>query len=278
MDSLVSIIVPTKNSARFLGECLRSLRKQTYSPVEIIVVDNQSTDDTLTIARRLADVVLTAGNERSAQINAGVAAASGEYYYRVDSDFVVEPTVVEECVAACRSGNDAIAVHNDSEPSVSFWAAVRSFERKMYNGDDLIVGARFFTSPAYQAVGGFDEELIAGEDYDIHNKLLRAHFKIGRIRSGERHLGEPRSLKDIAIKSWVYGKQLTWFVDRNRDRGLRQLSPLRAAYLRNWKMFLREPHLAFGLFLMQAVKYIVGGSAYLTQRLEDALRRQTQRT
>lgn len=270
---LVSVIVPTKNSAKFLCDCLVSLKQQTYPRIEIIVVDNHSDDGTLSIAAEYADITLTAGDERSAQVNAGAAAAHGKYYYRVDSDFVIEPMVIEDCVRTCESGYDAIAVHNDSDSSVSYWAKVRNFERRMYKNDELIVGARFFRADAFNAIGGFDEHLIAGEDYDIHNRLLRKGFKIGRIASGERHLGEPRSLKEIAEKSWIYGKQLTAFLDKNRDRGVKQLNPLRAAYLRNWKRFLSEPTTALGFILMQAVKYTVGGTAFLVRRLEERLAR-----
>lgn len=273
MSPLVSVIVPTRNSASFLKECLHSIREQTYQNIEIIVVDNYSTDETLRIASSLADNVLTAGPERSAQMNAGAVAAQGQYLYRVDSDFVVEPEVVAECVELCERGADAVAVHNDSDERVGFWAAVRAFEREMYRGDDLVVGARFFRASAYRAVGGFDEELIAGEDYDIHNRLVAAGYRVARANAGEIHLGEPRSLREIIVKSWIYGKQLTVFVDKNRGRGVQQLNPVRAAYFRNWRKFLRRPVMGAAFTVMQAVKYSVGGAAYFGQRLKNLVGR-----
>ena len=56
---LVSIIIPTKNSNKFLEKCLKSIRNQVYKNIEIIVVDNNSTDRTLETARKYACVIFT---------------------------------------------------------------------------------------------------------------------------------------------------------------------------------------------------------------------------
>ncbi len=260
---LVSVIVPTRNSATFLERTLRSIRAQRYSPLEIVVADNGSHDGTVEIAQRLADIVISAGPERCAQCNAAVRAAHGEFVYRVDADFVLDPDVVSAAVAACAAGADAVQVHNDSDPAVGFWARVRNFERRMYLYDSVHVGARFFRRSAFDAVGGFDEALVAGEDYDIHNRLLRAGFRIGMIAPSERHLGEPRTLGEIASKSFFYGRSMRRFLERNGRRGLVQMNPVRTAYLRHWRTFLGQPGLAAAFVLMQTVKYACGTAGLL---------------
>src|SRR6266550_6199418 len=121
-SGLVSIIVPTRNSARFLRACLDSIKRQTYRLIEIIVVDNHSTDGTIDIASEFTTSVFTFGPERSAQVNFGVRLAAGQYVYKVDSDFVLDRQVVESCVAAIATGFDAIVVHNSPDVSVS-WIA-----------------------------------------------------------------------------------------------------------------------------------------------------------
>jgi len=55
--NLVTVVVPTKNAERTLGACLASVRQQTGHAVELIVVDNHSTDASVEIARRYADAV-----------------------------------------------------------------------------------------------------------------------------------------------------------------------------------------------------------------------------
>jgi glycosyltransferase involved in cell wall biosynthesis len=115
---MVSVIVPTKNSASTLAECLRSVRAQSYKSNEVIVVDNFSTDGTLAIAQELADHVVVIGPERSAQTNVGARIATGEFVYRVDSDFVLSPGLIGEAVAASRVNQlDAVLIHNRSDPS-----------------------------------------------------------------------------------------------------------------------------------------------------------------
>jgi glycosyltransferase involved in cell wall biosynthesis len=263
-NALVSVIIPTKDSARFLERCIESVRAQTYHPIEIVVVDNTSHDATPSIASRFADRLLTGGPERCAQCNIGARAAGGVFFYRVDADFVLDPTVVEEAVQACAGGLDAVCVPNRSDPSVSFWSAVRHFERLMYVGSSVHAGARFFTRRAFEAVGGFDERLVAGDDYDIDNRLTAAGFRIGWIRSFELHLGEPTSLLDVARKSFYYGTLFGPFLRKSGARGVAQINPFRPAYLRHWRDFIRHPVLGAGLVVMQCVKYASGaaGLAY----------------
>ena len=139
MDSpLVSVIIPTKNSGKTLLQCLDSIKNQNYENIEIIVVDNYSTDNTLQIAKIYTNTVYTFSPERSSQVNYGVEKSSGKYIYRVDSDFVLEPQIISEAVNAAESNNyAAIIIHNTSDPTVNFWAKVRKFERDMYDSVNL---------------------------------------------------------------------------------------------------------------------------------------------
>jgi glycosyltransferase involved in cell wall biosynthesis len=260
---LVSIIVPTKNSARFLGRCIASCRGQTYAPIEIIVVDNHSGDGTWVTARSLADAAIEAGPERCAQCNAGAKIARGDYLYRVDADFELAPGVVSEAVVACEAGADAVCVPNRSDSSVSFWSAVRNFERTMYDGSLLLGSARFFTRRAFDAIGGFDESLVAGDDYDVNNRLAARGLRTVWITSVELHLGEPATLGEIARKSYFYGSTFWPFLRKSGARGIAQVSPFRPAFARHWREFLRHPALGAGFALMQCVKYASGTAGLL---------------
>ena len=112
---VVSAVVTTRNSDRTLERCLSSLRAQRGVEVESIVVDNGSSDRTLEIAHRLADVVVQRGPERSAQRNAGVRAGRGEFVAVLDSDMILEPDVLREAVELLARAR-AVAV-----PEISFW-------------------------------------------------------------------------------------------------------------------------------------------------------------
>ena len=260
---LVSVIVPSSNSAKTIAACLESIKKQTYGKVEIVVVDKNSSDKTRAIAKRYTKNVYSWGPERAAQVNFGAAKASGKYLYRVDSDFIVEPKVIEECVRACEQKKlDGIAVHNTSAEGLGFWADVRKFERNTYIDDDLIVAIRFFTKTSWETVGGFDEALYGPEDYDFHNRFVTAGFRWGRIRALERHLGEPKTLGDIWRKHYYYGKQMIFYFRKHRSVAIKQFNPIRRSYLRHVTVILRNPLMFLGLITMTMVKFTAGGAGF----------------
>lgn len=266
---LVSVIVPTKNSKDTIARCLESLFRQTYPKLEILIIDNYSNDGTGVIAKTFSGVrVFQAGPERSAQVNFGVRLAHGDYIYRVDGDFVVEPGVIEEAVMTCKqNGFHIVTIHNTSDPTISFWSRVRKLERDCYQDDTVNIAARFFDRKAFLAAGGFDEALIASEDYDLHNRLARSGFEIGRIRSKELHIGEPKRLKEVVQKHIFYGKKIEDFVVRNPGALTRQLSPIRMAYVRHWRDFLKNPKLTMGFILYQFVRYSAAVAGYLSNKL-----------
>lgn len=91
--ALVSTIVPVYNGARYLGEALESIFAQDYRPIEVIVVDDGSEDDTARIARSFASMrYLWQPNQGPAAArNAGIAIASGEFIAFLDHDDLMAP-------------------------------------------------------------------------------------------------------------------------------------------------------------------------------------------
>jgi glycosyltransferase involved in cell wall biosynthesis len=177
---LVSVVVTTRNEEKNIGNCLHSIRAQTWSAIEAIVVDNHSTDATLEISARLADKVATKGPERSVQRNHGmIDLASGEYVMYIDADMVLSPRLVECCVEHIqRTGAAALHV-SETVLGTRYFSRVRRFERSFYDGTP-IDGARFFHRPTFTQIGGFDEALFvkgSGEDWDIDKKIKQ----VGKI-------------------------------------------------------------------------------------------------
>ena len=94
----VSVIITTRNEERNIEKVLVSVKNQTYKDIEIIVVDNDSMDKTVEIAKRFTKRVYNKGPERSAQRNLGVEKARGRYVLIVDADMELTSGVVESCV------------------------------------------------------------------------------------------------------------------------------------------------------------------------------------
>lgn len=260
----VSIIIPTLNEEKFLNRCLKNIVNQTYQNIEIIIVDRGSQDKTTEIAKKYTPYIYQSLTERAGQVNLGVKKSKGKYCYRVDGDFVLEPEVVEQCVEKCEGEKlDGIAVHNTSAEGLGFWADVRKLERNTYRDDDLIVAVRFFSKESFEKIGGFDITLFGPEDYDFHNRFLAAGFRYGRIRAIERHLGEPKSLKDIFRKSFFYGQEMARYFRKNPRRAAQQLNPARFAFFRHFRELIAHPRLFAGLVIMWLSKFSAGGLGFL---------------
>ena len=121
-ELLVSVIVPNYNYARTLGLCLRAAQAQTYRPLEILVVDDCSTDDSVEVARSLrATVVSTPHNSGvAAARNLGAEHARGEVLVFVDSDVAMHPDAVSRAVhlLAADAGLGAVTGDYDPEPLI----------------------------------------------------------------------------------------------------------------------------------------------------------------
>src|SRR4051794_17524977 len=99
-NPLVSVIVPNYNYATSLELCLRAIQDQTYQPIEVVMVDDCSTDDSVAVAERLGVKVISTGRNQGAAVarNLGVARTSGEILVFVDSDVAIYPDAVEVAV------------------------------------------------------------------------------------------------------------------------------------------------------------------------------------
>jgi glycosyltransferase involved in cell wall biosynthesis len=268
---LVSVVVPTKNSARTLDACLASVTRQTDG-VEVIVVDNFSSDETREIAELHGCAVLTAGPERSAQRNHGARSSSGSYVLFVDSDMVLEPTVVEECLAAARSGA-AAAIIPETSFGEGFWARCKRLERSCYVGDDEIEAARFYGRDLFFRIGGFDEQLSAGEDWDLHQRVRTDGARVDRVKSFIHHDEGRVKLTRLMVKKFQYGKSMPLYKRKHRGLSNRQLRLIRPAFVRHRRTLASEPLALTGLVIMKSLEFSAGAAGALTTLASHRARR-----
>ena len=115
-NELISIIVPVYNMEKYLARCVDSIIAQTYDKIEIILVDDGSTDNSSSMCDHYArkderiKVVHKLNGGLSDARNAGFAVATGSYIGYVDSDDWIEPDMYEKMYYAC--------VENDAELAV----------------------------------------------------------------------------------------------------------------------------------------------------------------
>lgn len=255
----VSVVIPTKNSEQFLECCLLSINqcKHLYrGEVEVIVVDNFSTDDTLNIAKRYTDLVFQKGPERTAQANYGINKASGELIYLTGSDMTRDWLFIAEGAEKLRK-YDAIRMSVRTDTLVThYWGRVKAFERECYIGTTT-ESARFFRKPVWQKLGGFDETLIQMEE-DFQARLDKAGYGSGWMESCEYHLHEERNPIETFKKFYYYGKFLRPYVKKHGSKKLF----LRPELIK----ILSRPLLLPGFVAYKLVQYTAGALGSLKGR------------
>ena len=196
-NASVSVIIPTFNGGSGLGPTIASLHRQTLRPVEIIVVDDGSTDDTRAVAERgralgLVEMVICHGTRcgRSAAINAAARFASGDLLLTVDADTVFEPTAIARLAAVFddpRVGGAScnIAISNERD---SLWTGLQSVEylmsisagRSILDVVDAIAclsgACSMYRRDVFLRQGGLD--VGPGEDLEYSLRLRRLGYLI----------------------------------------------------------------------------------------------------
>ena len=252
---VVSVIVPTRNSARTLESCLKSIKAQSFKDFELIVVDNESADQTVEIAHRYADAVENCGPERSAQRNWGVRRALGSYLLFIDSDMVLDDRVIEECLQLAEGERHPAVIIPEVTIGDGFWARCRTLERSCYDNDNLVEAARFFRREVFEAVGGYDEDLVGGEDWDL-SRRVRGPFP--RIRSRILHDEGFLQLSQHLAKKRYYSRSFVRYWQKHGLEAMRQANVIvRPAFLLHWRTLIRHPLLMIGMLVLKVLETVV---------------------
>lgn len=268
-NPFVSVIVTTKNNHKTLDACLASIANQTYEAIELIVVDNYSTDGTRAIAQYYTSEVFCCGPERCTQRNAGVQKAAGEFVVIIDSDMELSPHVIQDCVDVMHYRPDTKGVIIPEESfGKGFWAACKRLERSFYHNNDDIEAARFFARETYLQVGGYDEALVSGEDWDLSDRI-RSLGRIERITSTIRHNEGKLKLFGSLRKKFYYASMARAYLRRQRTaRKISTVGPLaryRLFFSRPGRL-LANPFVGLGMLFMKTCEFGFGGLGYVLAR------------
>lgn len=253
-DQLVAVVVPTRNNERTIEACLASVRRQTHPAVELVVVDNGSTDATWATAERLADRVLAGGPERSAQRNLGISAATGEWVLWLDSDMVLPPATIEQALAAAAaSGADAVALPERTIGS-GFWTACRALERECYLDDPMIHNPRLIRRELLTGDGGFALSMSGPEDADLRLRLRAAGSRIELGSVLVDHDEGRLTVRSVMEKRYYYGRSLPAFAQAHDGAVAAQGRAVARSYARNWRRLARQPLHAVGMLGLRGLE------------------------
>jgi GT2 family glycosyltransferase len=251
----ISVVIPTFNSVKTLGEQLAALARQDgASRVDVVISDNGSTDGTQALARTfmpqlpgLSVVDSSALRGAAHARNVGAEAATGEAFLFCDADDVVgsgwlpamEAALVDHPLVAARLD------HRRLNPSWTLEVYTEPQRDTLVNTEPSFLPFAFGGTigvhrDLHLAIGGFDESLWSGEDNDYCYRLQLAGVALHFAPAAVVHYRHRQSLPEIFRQSRVYGHARAVLLGRYRDRGMQRPSQARA--LASWlSLPLRAP-------------------------------------
>lgn len=253
---MISVVVPTKNSAHTIGACLASIDAQTNVEVELLVIDNHSTDDTRDIAKKYTRHIYSHGPERSAQRNFGMHKSSGDIVVFIDSDMTLESAVLSQIASLMRVNPDIKSVFIPEKTTAKgFWGACKVFERNFYMiGEPTVEAARAYAKGAFVELGGFDESISAGEDWDLSDRFAK-HYPHGRITACIVHHEGTVKLVEQLRKKRYYGKTgANTYLQSYAPLARKIPYPFKRSVFRQWYLFIHHPILGCGSVVLKLLE------------------------
>lgn len=202
----ISFIIPMKNAGKYIRRCLEAILAEMESGDEIIVVDNGSTDDSVSIAGRIKDVTLlhcpegTIGYLR----NYGANHSLCNILAFIDADCIISPGWRSKVIKNLEAEGITATGSRYEIPENAVWIEKAWFSQKIMKAAPakyINSGNLAIKKEAFLNVGGFDENLITGEDAELGWRLNGKGFIIIEDPEVECiHLGNPKTLKDFYRK------------------------------------------------------------------------------
>lgn len=193
---LVSIIIPLYNAENFISECLCSVLKQTYKEIEIIVVNNNSTDGSVEVVQDIitknpSKIQLVNEYNRGAPHarNKGLSLANGQFIQFLDADDKISSNKIEEQLKAFSPLIDVVIsdyiVYSEKMDKIIEY---KSFENLEFNPLEIAITNIITTcNPLYRKkiiedIGGYDTSLEGSQDWEFHIRLVLKGYKFKYLK------------------------------------------------------------------------------------------------
>jgi glycosyltransferase involved in cell wall biosynthesis len=212
----VSVIIPAFNAAKYLREAIRSVVEQTHQPLEIIVVDDGSSDATALIASRFAAPVRVLRRPHrgiGASRNAGFAEARGEYIASLDADDLWAPSKLAEQLALFASDPTLDIVFAGVEQFVSPELEGKVLpERQGPSASGRTPSAVLMRASVVERVGPYREDVVLGEFLDWYDRAIAAGCRVDqadallvrrRIHDANNGIGVDRGEWAVVVKDML---------------------------------------------------------------------------
>jgi len=258
----VTVMIPTYNYGRFVGEAIQSVLDQTFQDWELIVIDDGSTDDTAAVMRAFDDrrirYVYQENQGNPAARNTGLRLANGEYFACLDADDVWFPDKLRKQVAQLDSlpptvglvyGN--VDLFSDEDGSIiQRFLEVQTpprgqVFRKLLDNEGYFIHdtAALIRREVFDRVGPYDESLLRFQDWEMWVRIARVY----EVETLDEPLARVRRHSSNAIgsldKMHRYGQAARWKVMASH--------PLSREERRILRQNLAEHEYTYGIELLQ---------------------------
>jgi len=187
-EDRISMIVPMHNASGHIEECLSAISRQTAKDLEVILVDDHSTDDTVEKARKYPFGKIISPEERGRPAgarNRGAKDASGDILVFVDSDIVLEPDSIEKITSLLSEPDTDVVsgTYKEGIPQTDFFSQLQNL-MPIYRQSKLPEFVTFTNSAfcamkrsVFESVGGYSEAMPYYEDVEIGHRLTRKGYR-----------------------------------------------------------------------------------------------------
>lgn len=275
INPLVSVIIPTYNSWKYIWDCLESIINQSYDNIEIIIVDKYSEDNTKEIAWKYTKFIIEKWPERTTQKNYWIKQAKWKYVLFVDSDMTLTQGVVDELVTFFEENLEIWWI---CIPENSIWnwffVKIRDFERKFY-AETAIESARFFKKDDVVEVWWFEEGLVFFEESLLPQKIeskLKKSCKF-RIINHINHNESDINLINWLKKKYYYWKSLDTYTRKVKEIWILETSSSQTWIINRYKIFLKNkdfysrPILAIWVIWLKTLEFVSGWLWFLFNKI-----------
>ncbi len=212
---LVTITIPTYNSAETLGLCLQSVSMQTYTNIEILVLDGKSKDSTKNTSERYGAVFIDVEKGLLKARFEGVSRAHGEYVLLLDSDQILFPDTIARSIDEMSKSNDMLVLEENVYTHTTFLEKLFHCDRLIINSaadldplSGVMLPRLFRTSLLKEAMAHIPESVLAVGDRDhaiIYYEMSLFSKRISILSNAILHI-EPSGIWNFLRKFFRWGQ------------------------------------------------------------------------
>lgn len=243
---LVSVIIPAYNAEKYIEETVNSALQSTYLPLEIIIVNDGSTDKTREIIDKLSaeNNIIKSFHQKnkgsSAARNAAIGHSQGKYILPLDADDLISPDYIEKAVSVLEERPEVKVVYGDAMffgEKNGLWR-LPEFDINLLARRNIIYASGIYRRKDFDQTGGYCEDIAGMEDWDFWISMMKSGGEVHYIASVVfyyRIISNSKRSQDLKKKKQIVDK-----LNLRHAAFFKQQLGGRLHYNRSWSVLLNK--------------------------------------